>query len=413
MKVLFINRYENSGGAAIAGQRIGAALEKYYHTENHFIAGTHHTKAANVTVTRKGPVINFIERGWNVASNLMGLQYLWFPFSSAVIMDTVKRFKPDVISLHNIHGGYFDAALLPKLSQYAPIVWTLHDMWAITANAAHTFGDTSWKAALPAKGEHKHAPATGINNGKYLIRRKQRLYAASDLYIVSPAEWLYNMTKESPLTKNKPLYHIPNPIDTDQYLPQDKASSRAALGLTEDWPVISFVSERLFASEFKGGKELLQVLSLLDEQLDREVYLLMIGKDRLPVEYKHLKGIYTGYVHGMEKMMQCYSASDIFIYPTKADTLPNVLIEAGSCATPCVTFDVGGCAEIVRHGQTGYVVRPGDYRQFAGAVLDLLADDDKRAQFSLQTRKYIIQHFGMETIAAQYHQLFAAVARHS
>ncbi|PSL44944.1 glycosyltransferase involved in cell wall biosynthesis [Chitinophaga niastensis] len=412
MKVLFINKYENSGGAAIAAQRIGEGLERYYHTQNHFLAGIHRKAAANVTVTRSGAVANFIERGINVLSNRLGLQYFYFPFSTPAILQCARAFKPDVISLHNIHGGYFDTSLLPKLSACAPIVWTLHDMWAITGNAAHTFGDTSWKAAKAGPGEHKHAPAIGFPTGNYLIKRKQRLYAESDLHIVSPSRWLYDMTTESPLTKHQPLYHIPNPIDTDYFKAQDKAASRQALGLPVDARVITFVSERLFNSEFKGGDELLKILHLLDEQLDREVHLLMIGRDRLPGTFKHLKCVYTGYVKAVDKMMQCYSASDIFFYPTKADNLPNVLIEAGSCETACITFDVGGCREIVLDGKTGYVIAPGMHEQFAAKTLSLLQHPDRCREFGKAARAYMEQHFGMKVIAEQYHRLFASVIRY-
>ncbi|MBS0028789.1 glycosyltransferase [Chitinophaga sp. 22321] len=410
MKILFINKYENSGGAAIAAQRIAEGLAAYYHTENHFLVGTH-TASAAATPTRPGMVRNVIERGLNVLSNRVGLQYLYFPFSSPAIMRAARAFQPDVISLHNIHGGYFDASLLPRLSAVAPIVWTLHDMWALTGNAAHTFGDNSWKAGRAGKSEHKHSPAMGLPNGNYLMKRKQRLYAASDLHIVSPSEWLYNMTLESPLTREEPLFHIPNPIDTDYFRPQDKAASRQALGLPADAQVITFVSERLFNSEFKGGAELLKILHLLDEQLDRPVHLLMIGKDRLPGTFKHLQCVYTGYVSDTMKMMQCYSAGDIFFYPTKADNLPNVLIEAGSCETACITFDVGGCREIVKHGETGYVISPGNQQQFASLTLSLLNDPAACRQFGKTARTYIEQHFGMQVVARQYYELFQSVVK--
>ncbi|MGF6849461.1 glycosyltransferase involved in cell wall biosynthesis [Chitinophaga sp. W3I9] len=410
MKVLFINKYENSGGAAIAAQRIAAGLAEYYHTANDFLVGTH-TASPRATATRPGAVRNVIERGLNVLSNRAGLQYLYFPFSTSAIMRHTQAYRPDVISLHNIHGGYFDATLLPRLSAIAPIVWTLHDMWAITGNAAHTFGDTSWKNGMAGKEEHKHAPAMGLPTGNYLIKRKQRLYASSDLHIVSPSRWLYDMTAESPLTKNKPLYHIPNPIDTDYFRPQDKTASRQALGLPADAQVITFVSERLFNSEFKGGAELLHILHLLDAQLDRKVYLLMIGRDQLPGTFKHLECVYTGYVKETEKMMQCYSASDIFFYPTKADNLPNVLIEAGSCETACITFDVGGCREIVRDGVTGYVVAPGNQQEFAAKTLHLLNHPDICRQFGKAARTFTEQYFGMKVVAGQYYHLFQSVVR--
>lgn len=410
MKVLFINKYENSGGAAIAAQRIAAGLSEYYHTENHFVVGTHRA-SAGVTVSRPGMVRNVIERGLNVVSNKLGLQYLYFPFSSPAIMRAARAFQPDIISLHNIHGGYFDATLLPRLSVVAPVVWTLHDMWALTGNAAHTFGDTAWKSGRAGKSEHKHSPAMGLPTGNYLMRRKQRLYAASDLHIVSPSEWLYDMTLESPLTREEPLYHIPNPIDTNYFRPQDSAASRQALGLPADASVITFVSERLFNSEFKGGAELLQILQRLDQQLTHKVYLLMIGRDRIPGTFKHLECVYTGYVKDTQKMMQCYSASDIFFYPTKADNLPNVLIEASSCETACITFDVGGCREIVKHGETGYVIAPGDQAAFAAHTLSLLQDPARCRQFGKAARAYMEARFSMPVVAKQYYELFQSVVK--
>lgn len=409
MKVLFINKYENSGGAAIAAQRIATGLEEYYHTDNHFLVGTHRTSSSKVTVTRPGTVRNVIERGINVLTNRVGLQYLYFPFSTPAILGYTAAFKPDVISLHNIHGGYFDASILPRLSAIAPVVWTLHDMWALTGSAAHSFGDTSWKTGKAGKNEHKHAPYMGLPNGNYLIKRKQRLYAASNLHMVSPSRWLYDMTRESPLTREKPLYHIPNPIDTAYFRPQDRATSRQLLGLPADAPVITFVSERLFASEFKGGAELLKILQLLDEQLDSPVYLLMIGNDRLPGTFRHLQCVYTGYVKDTVKMMQCYSASDIFFYPTRADNLPNVLIEAGSCETACITFDVGGCREIVIDGRTGYVIPPGEHEQFAARTLALLRAPATCRQFGQAARVHTEQHFSMPVVAEQYYHLFESV----
>ncbi|RFS18720.1 glycosyltransferase [Chitinophaga silvatica] len=411
MKVLFINKYEDSGGAAIAAQRIAEGLAEYYHTHNHFLAGIHKVKGLNVTATRPGTIRNVIERGINVLSNKIGLQYLYFPFSTGSILRHAQYFKPDVISLHNIHGGYFDAALLPKLSAIAPVVWTLHDMWALTGNAAHTFGEESWKQGRVGKNEHKHSPKMGLPTGNFLINRKKRLYADSDLSFVSPSHWLYEMTTESPLTRNKPLYHIPNPIDTNYFKPQDKELARQALGIPAGAPVITFVSERLFQSEFKGGADLLQILKLIDEQLSSTVHLLMIGRDELPATFKHLKPIYTGYVKETSKMMQCYSASDIFFYPTRADNLPNVLIEAGSCETACITFDVGGCKEIVLDQQTGYVIPPGNLEQFAKQTLTLLQNPVISEEFGKAARAHIITNYGMPVVARQYYELFQSVIK--
>jgi glycosyltransferase involved in cell wall biosynthesis len=57
---------------------------------------------------------------------------------------------------------------------------------------------------------------------------------------------------------------------------------------------------------------------------------------------------------------ELYSAADAFVFPTRADNAPLVIVEALACGTPVVSFDVGGVGEAVRAGETGVVVPPGD-----------------------------------------------------
>ena len=109
-------------------------------------------------------------------SNLIGAQYLFFPFSRRRILKLVKEIKPDVISLHNTHPGYFQVSLLAEISALCPIVWTLHDMWSFTGNAAHTFGDESWRTLDSSPSLKKIYPSIGLDTGKTLLRKKARIY---------------------------------------------------------------------------------------------------------------------------------------------------------------------------------------------------------------------------------------------
>ena len=49
-------------------------------------------------------------------------------------------------------------------------------------------------------------------------------------------------------------------------------------------------------------------------------------------------------------MVKIYSAADVFVNPTREENYPTVNMEAIACGTPVVTFDTGGCAEIVTDG---------------------------------------------------------------
>ena len=220
MKILFINKYDVTGGAGIAAYRLHLGLERYHGTKDAIIVGIKRSDDPAVVSSRRNLLEEFIERGLNQALNRIGLQYVFFPFSSTRILETTRTFHPDIISLHNLHGGYFDTSLLRGLSSYAPLVWTLHDMWAFTANAAHTFGDRSWKQLKSGAHERRSFPSVGLNTGSWLLQRKKNIYAGSNLTVVAPSKWLYALASEAPVFAGKRIVRIPNGLDTKIFQPK-------------------------------------------------------------------------------------------------------------------------------------------------------------------------------------------------
>ena len=65
-----------------------------------------------------------------------------FPASHRVLELPPK--PPDVLHLHNLHGGYFDLRVLPELSQGQPTVVTMHDEWLYTGHCAYTLDSERW-----------------------------------------------------------------------------------------------------------------------------------------------------------------------------------------------------------------------------------------------------------------------------
>jgi len=410
MKILIINKYDITGGAAIAAMRIAEALQKDFGVENHFLVGIKRSSLANVYPTRKPGIENFVEKAWNYMTSLFGYQYIYFPFSTKKILTVASRLKPDIIHLHNLHGGYFDLSLLPRLSQIAPLVWTLHDMWAITAHAAHSFGNEHWKTLDSFPMEHKHFPKVGISRPEFLFNRKKRAYARSNLTIVTPSKWLYQLVHDSPLLHEKAKYHIPNGVDMHLFTPGNKSLARKKLGLPQDKIILTFTSEKLMSSEYKGGKEFMRILEELDKRVEHDILMLMIGKDKLPLAYNRLKTMQTGYIANEELLIAYLQATDIYIYPTKADNLPNSLIEAIACGVPCITFDVGGCNEIIQDHFNGYVIPPGDIALFAERITSLIQSPEKIKEMSIHARKFAEEHFNIHHTASKYFELFTELS---
>jgi glycosyltransferase involved in cell wall biosynthesis len=57
-----------------------------------------------------------------------------------------------------------------------------------------------------------------------------------------------------------------------------------------------------------------------------------------------------------EAIRQLYRDSDLFVFPTKQDYMPQVLAEALATGLPCIANDVGGIRDLIRDGETGFLM---------------------------------------------------------
>jgi len=411
MRILFINTLDESGGAAIITQRLMNGLREMYNTENHLLVKTKEGTAQNTAqiLTSGMPVIS--EKIIDRVTRSLGLLYQFFPFSSRKILEAAKTFQPDVINLHNTHGAYFATPLLEKLSRVAPIVWTLHDMWSFTANASHSFGNMSWKYLKNDADQKKIPPVIGINTGSWLLKQKKRIYAHSDLTIVTPSLWLKKLAIQSPLFAGKQIQHIYNGIYTSVFKPLDKQFAKKKLQLPVG-KTIMFSSHFLRKNNpWKGGHDLLEILQKIDSRSTEKINLLILGEgtfDELNA-LKNFNVFYKGYVKDELEMVTCLNAADLFVYPTRADNLPNVLIESIACGTPCITFDIGGNSEIIRHDFNGIVIDPFDFTNFALKTVDLLYNEQQLKAYANNCLVITKELFLINLMIDRYHSLFEQV----
>lgn len=408
MKILFINISDVVGGAAIAARRLGKGLENYHNTENFFLVRGKASSDKNVFATRKNGFVQAAEKWFNIFSNLLGIQYQFLPFSPRVILQKTREIKPDVISLHNTLGGYFTTSLISKLSKEAPIIWTLHDMWAFTGNSAHTFGDMSWKEMKNSRSNTRIYPSIGINTGGMLLRQKKKIYSASDLTVVTPSEWLYGLARQSPVFEGKELLHIFNGIDLDIFKPRPREELRKSLNIPPEAKVIMFSAEKLNKNPYKGGRDLIEILKIIDARTQTKVHLLILGIGRLEELdlFKNFTVHTTGYVRDEAKVAEYLSTADLFVYPTRADNLSNALIESIASGTPAVTFDVGGCKEIIKNEISGCLIEPFDLEKFAEETLRLLSSGEKLKELSFRSRKFAEENFSLKDMSDSYFGLF-------
>jgi glycosyltransferase involved in cell wall biosynthesis len=93
-------------------------------------------------------------------------------------------------------------------------------------------------------------------------------------------------------------------------------------------------------------------------------------------------------------------ASDVFVLPSRSEGFSNALLEAMMCALPCVATSVGGNAELVVDGETGFLVPPEDPREMAARIVELLRDAPRRIAIGAQGRQRTLAKFTSSVMTA-------------
>ncbi|MFD2671978.1 glycosyltransferase [Marinicrinis sediminis] len=313
----------------------------------------------------------------------------------------------EVIHLHNLHGGYFHPYSLAKVSSAKPIVWTLHDMHAFTGHCAYSFDCDRWKTGCGHCPDLDTYARIRHDSTSQLWKDKQEIYAQTEMTIITPSLWLKKKAEQSVL-KDHPIELIYNGIDIDTFKPLNREAMRGKWGIPKNKVTIGCVANGgSFADPRKGGYYIKQVLEILNQRSQNFLFV-NIGSNNEAGEDQNF--INTGYIDHEEDLAEIYSTLDIFLFPSKADNCPLVVMEALSCGVPVVTFNTGGIPELVAHGKTGFIGNAGDIEALVCHLMQLITDSELRKMFSIQAREVACQRFDhsktLRLYEDLYHQLY-------
>ncbi len=101
--------------------------------------------------------------------------------------------------------------------------------------------------------------------------------------------------------------------------------------------------------------------------------------------------------------------ADVLVLTSETEGFPGVVLEAAATATPTVAFDVGGTAETIEDGVTGFVVPPGDLDAFDRALGELATDDSRRRKMGEEARARVSDGYLIDHAVERYDQLLRAL----
>lgn len=111
-----------------------------------------------------------------------------------------------------------------------------------------------------------------------------------------------------------------------------------------------------------------------------------------------------------EGMVRAYAESSLVLLSSRQETAPGIICEGMAAGRPVVATDVGGVADMVEDGVTGFVVPPGDFQALAEGVVRLLRDEGLRREMGAAARERALNRWWPPRVAEQYRQLYREVA---
>jgi len=188
---------------------------------------------------------------------------------------------------------------------------------------------------------------------------------------------------------------------------------RARLGLGSGTLVLTAPAN---LRPYKGHADLLAALAHIADRLPPDWVLLCPGRDDgigpALRELARTSGLadQVRWLGLRDDMAELLAASDVGILPSHEEGFSNSVLEGMAAGLTMVVTDVGGNAEAVEHGVSGWVVPPGDPAALAAAILELAHDAARRRRLGEAARRRVAAAFSLEECVARYRRLYALVA---
>ncbi len=398
MKVAYINSVAGFGSTG----RIVWQLASLPDVQGKIYYGRKENKTDAETYRITGRIGN----GFHILGTFASGRHGFYNASETMKMiEDMKKFDPDIIHLHNLHGFYLDVkTLMNYLSTCGkPVIWTMHDCWAFTGHCAHYegIGCDKWKTGChDCRGLNKY-PYTfnGLNVKRNYEEKKQLFnsFAEGQLTIAAPSDWLREQIGMSFLKEQK-VITVHNGIDPEKFRYTD-SSFRTDHHL-ENKRILLAVASVWYRE--KGLNDLVE----LSGKLDGDSVLVIVGvskKQSRLFDEKHTVCIQR--TEDIQELCGIYSTADYLLNPTYEDTFPTVNLEAQACGCPVITYRTGGSTETVTE-ETGAVT---EEKNCASMLKTLASLPARKTEEMRNACRENAGKYGLQTMLCAYDELYKTV----
>lgn len=286
----------------------------------------------------------------------------------------IRSWRPDIIHSHMVHANIM-ARLVRVIAPVPILIGTAH-----STNEGGRFRELLYRLTDPL----------------------------CDVNTQVSQEGLKRYVRVGAMPKGKICY-VPNGVDTECFCPNPEVKKclRADLGLQNTFLWIAVGRFDLP----KDYPNMLQAFACVVQE--QPVAMLVIAGDgplrpAMEVLAQDLglkdRVRFLGMRHDIPELM---NAADGYVMSSAVEGMPIVLLEAGATGLPIVATDVGGNREVVRDGETGFLVPPKNPDALAGAMLRLMnLPEDELKRVGKAGRHYIQANYSLDRITDIWENLY-------
>jgi glycosyltransferase involved in cell wall biosynthesis len=177
-------------------------------------------------------------------------------------------------------------------------------------------------------------------------------------------------------------------VDAEMFSPERRSDAlRREWGVHDQRPALIYVGR---LSREKGVQLLPSVSrSLRDARLPHRLIFVGDGPMRAELQHTCPDALFTG-AQPHERVAEMMAASDLFLFPSRTDTLGNVVLEAQAAGLPVLVSDAGGPRENIKPGETGFICEDEGPLNMTMLAARLLSDRPRRLQMARAARQYAL-----------------------
>jgi glycosyltransferase involved in cell wall biosynthesis len=329
----------------------------------------------------------------NVGRRFLGWQGYYTKEGTKKLVAFVKKFNPDVIHLHNLHGNYLNLEILFEylIAVQKPIVWTLHDCWAFTGRCAYysDLGCEKWKTSCHDCPQlDTYLSSLFLDKSKTMHQDKKKWFTQfKNATILPVSNWLADEVRQSLLSvyNIQPIY---NWIDHTIFKPLVENNASEKYNLDTNKFTIICVSAYWNKNTVRYDD-----LIAFATEIGDEYQIIVVGKKKNSNDFP-ANCIAIPYVNGKAELAKLYNFADVYLHLSTEDTFGLVIAEAMSCGTPVVVNNVTACPEIL--GECcGYAIESRNNKDRIQAIK--VIEKNGKSYYSQKCRERVLNNFDMFT----------------